>query len=143
MFSYYAPGPVVDFDRDGRVDILLPSWFEDVPNQLFRNTTPGGHWLTVQVKGTRAPFNAQGIGAVVRAYEPGHVGDPKHLISRGDIVVGSGYASGEEALAHLGLGKHQTVDLRISWGTQTRDLPNIKSDQLVTEDFPGTPPAGQ
>ena len=141
MYSYYAPGPVADFDRDGRVDIFLPSWFEDVPNLLFKNATPGGRWLTVQVKGSRAPFNSQGIGAVVRAYEAGHAGDPKHLITRADIVVGSGYASGEEALAHLGLGKHEMVDLRVSWGPDTYDRPGSKADQLVTTDFPGTPPA--
>ena len=137
MYSYYAPGPVADFDRDGRVDIFLPSWFEDVPNLLFRNTTPGGHWLTVRAGGLKAPFNAQGIGAVVRAYTPGHCGDPRHLITRSDIVVGTGYASGEEALAHVGLGKHEKVDLRISWGNQSVDHLGAAADQLLQVDFPG------
>jgi hypothetical protein len=136
MYSYYAPGPVGDFDRDGRVDFFLPSWFEDVPNLLFKNTTPGGHWLTVQARGSKAPFNSQGIGAVVRAYEAGHIGEAKHLIARADVVVGSGYASGEEALAHLGLGEHEIVDLRISWGKQSVDHPGAKVDQLLHIDFP-------
>ncbi|HEX5104662.1 MAG TPA: CRTAC1 family protein [Pirellulaceae bacterium] len=136
MYSYYAPGPVGDFDRDGRVDIFLPSWFEDVPNLLFKNTTPGGHWLTVAVRGADAKHNPQGIGAIVRAYEPGHVGDPQHQITRGDIVVGAGYASGEEALAHLGLGDHQEVDLRITWGAEHRDRPGVAVDRLLSVDFP-------
>lgn len=135
MYSYYAPGPVADFDRDGRVDFFLPSWFEDVPNLLFKNTTPGGHWLTVMVSGNGAKQNTQGIGAVVRAYAPGHIGEPQHLLTRGDIVVGTGYASGEEALAHLGLGKHEQVDLRITFSGQAIDRPGTKTDQLLRVDF--------
>ena len=52
LTTYYAPGPVADFDRDGRVDLFLPSWFEQVPNRLYRNVTQGGHWLTVRVTGS-------------------------------------------------------------------------------------------
>jgi hypothetical protein len=136
MYSYYAPGPVGDFDRDGRVDIFLPTWFEDVPNLLFKNTTPGGHWLTVRAHGDGKTWNTQGIGAVVRAYEAGHCGDPQHLITRGDIVVGTGYASGEEALAHLGLGSHEKVDLRITWGSQSVDHKGATADKLLNIDFP-------
>lgn len=139
MYSYYAPGPVADFDRDGRVDLFLPSWFEDVPNLLFKNTTAGGHWLTVQVRGNSPKHNPQGIGAVVRAYNAGHVGDEQHLIARGDIVVGTGYASGEEALAHLGLGTQKQVDLRISWGAQSVDRREVNVDQLLQIDFPPAP----
>lgn len=135
MYSYYAPGPVADYDRDGHVDIFLPSWFEDVPNLLFRNTTSGGHWLTVKVSGS-GKYNSQGIGAVVRAYTFGHCGDAKHLITRGDIVVGTGYASGEEALAHLGLGEHEKVDLRISWGGESVDHSGAQADKLLHVDFP-------
>lgn len=139
MYSYYAPGPVADFDRDGRVDMFLPSWFEDVPNLLFKNTTPGGHWLTVQVRGNSPRQNPQGIGAVVRAYSAGHLGDEQHLIARGDIVVGTGYASGEEALAHLGLGKHEQVDLRVTWADQSVDRKNTAANQLLEVDFPAQP----
>lgn len=139
LYSYYAPGPVADFDRDSRVDLFLPSWFEDVPNLLFRNTTPGGHWLTVQVRGNGGKYNSQGIGAVVRAYEAGHIGDVAHLITRADIVVGTGYASGEEALAHLGLEKHEKVDLRITWASQAVDRQNTTANQLLLVDFPSAP----
>src|SRR5262249_26461452 len=122
-----------DFDRDGRVDLMLPSWFEDVPNRLFRNATPGGHWLTVKVSSRRKEQNTQGIGAIVRAYAAGHLGDFKHLLGRRDIVVGVGYASGEESLAHLGLGSAEAVDLRIDWGGDRRDFPGVPTDQFLTK----------
>lgn len=137
MYTYQAPGPVADFDRDGRVDIMLPSWFEEVPNYLFRNTTQGGHWLTVQITSAAQKRNRHGIGAIVRAYEPGHVGEPQHLLARGEIVVGVGYASGEEALAHLGLGTHERVDLRIDWQGKQLDKLGVKVDQFLTIEFAG------
>lgn len=133
MYSYYAPGPVADFDRDGRVDIMLPSWFENVPNLLFRNTTRGGNWLTVKVKSTGAGKNTQGIGAIVRAYASGHINDPKNLLARSDIVVGVGYASGEEALAHLGLGSNESVDLTIDWGTAHQEYKGVRTNQFLTK----------
>lgn len=135
MVGYYAPGPVADFDRDGRIDLMLPSWFEDMPNRLFRNTTDGGRPLTVRVRGDGKRLNRQGIGAVVRAYAAGHVGEPLHLLARSDVVIGTGYASGEEALAHLGLGSAEAVDVRVTWGPLLRDVRGVKTGQLLNVDF--------
>jgi enediyne biosynthesis protein E4 len=132
LATYYAPGPVVDFDRDGRVDLFLPSWFEQVPNRLYRNVTKGGHWLTVRVTGSGKNANPMGIGAIVWAYSAGHVGEPKHLLARSDIAVGTGYASGEEALAHLGLGEATRCDIRITWEKQRIDGMNVEADRFLT-----------
>ena len=133
LTTYYAPGPVADFDRDGRVDLFLPSWFEQVPNRLYRNTTKGGHWLTVRVIHSFEGDNPMGIGAVVRAYSTGHLGEPEHLLGRSDIAVGTGYASGEEALAHFGLGEATRCDLRITWGQHRIDWwTDIEADQLLS-----------
>ncbi len=131
LVTYYAPGPVADFDRDGRVDLFLPSWFEQVPNRLYRNVSQGGHWLTVRVTGSGQNANPMGIGAVVRAYSPGHLGEPEHLLARSDIAVGTGYASGEEALAHLGLGEATRCDLRITWGNKLFDRANAAADKFA------------
>lgn len=137
MVTYQAPGPVADYDRDGRVDIMLPSWFEEVPNYLFRNTTRGGHWLTVQIESSDAKLNRHGIGTIVRAYTAGHIGEPQHLLARGEIVVGVGYASGEEALAHLGLGTVESVDLRVNWLGEQVDKLGVKVDQFLKVDVGG------
>lgn len=135
LVTYYAPGPVADFDRDGRMDLFLPTWFETVPNRLYRNTTPGGHWLTVRVQGSAKGPNTQGIGAIVRAYTVGHVDEPAFLLCRADIAVGTGYASGEEALAHLGLGPATHCDLSIQWNSQSIQQKNVAADQFLTLPF--------
>ena len=126
LVGYFAPGPVADFDRDGRVDIFLPSWFEDLPNYLFRNATKDNQPLTVQVKGP-----TMGIGAVVVAYQAGDLGDEGRRITQAEITIGNGYASGEEALAHLGLGAALTCDLRVSWQGRTFDRRGVKAGTFV------------
>jgi hypothetical protein len=49
---------VADYDRDGRVDVFLPSWTECLPNLLFRNVSRGGHWLSVRVRSDDPDYNA-------------------------------------------------------------------------------------
>ena len=134
--SYYAAAPLADYDRDGRMDCFMAAWFawEETPSILFRNVTPGGHWLKVRVKGG-GDRNTMGIGAVVKAYAAGKAGDPKALIQRHDIAVGTGYASSEEALAHLGLGTHAVVDVEVRWGAETRVLKAQAADAWVTVDW--------
>jgi hypothetical protein len=136
IVGYYATAPVVDFDRDGRMDMFMAAWFkwDETPSILYRNTTDAGHWLEVRVKGG-GKLNTMGLGAVCRAYRVGGGGNGKTLIQRQDIVVGDGYASGGEALAHLGLGTNTTVDLEIKWAGTTRLLTNQAADRLVTVDW--------
>jgi len=72
-----------------------------------------------------------GIGSVVRAYKPGMLGNSAGLIARYDIVIGTGYASGEEALAHLGLGPQKAVDLEVTWGRHRAARTGVTTDQAV------------
>jgi hypothetical protein len=132
MVTYYAPGPVTDYDRDGRLDIFLPSWFEDVPNALYRNITSGGNWLTVRVAGAGPKLNRMGIGATVRVYRTGHVGDPNHLVARRDIAVGTGYASTEEAMAHFGLGTISACDVEVTWEKHQAHRTRVAANQGLT-----------
>lgn len=136
IVSYYACAPLADFDRDGSVDCFMAAWFkwDEAPSILFRNVTDGGHWLTVQVKAS-GKRNTMGIGAVVKTFVAGRAGDPKALIQRHDIAIGTGYASGEEALAHLGLGTNAVVDLVVRWGEETRLLKNQPADRRVSIDW--------
>ncbi len=132
MVGYYAPGPMADYDRDGRVDIFLASWFENLPNYLFRNVTEGGNWLTVRVASNGPDLNTMGIGAIVRVYEAGHVGDIAHLLGRYDITIGTGYASTEEALAHVGLGKAERCDVEVTWGRHKARRTGVAANQAIT-----------
>lgn len=136
LVDYYAPGPVGDYDGDGRLDTFLPSWLEDAPSILFRNVTEGGHWLKVRVTGKGAGFNAMGIGATVRVYQSGAMGKSTGLLRRHDLAIGNGYASGEEPIAHIGLGTQTPCDVEVAWRGQRQRLAGVKADQTVTITFP-------
>jgi hypothetical protein len=132
MIGYYAVGPATDFDRDGRIDLFLASWFEHVPNRLFRNVTDAGNWLMVRVDGRGQNLNSMGIGAVVRVYAAGRLGQPDHLLGRHDVAIGTGYSSGQEALAHFGLGKAEQCDLEVTWGKHRRSRAGVAANQVIT-----------
>ncbi|HLU49270.1 MAG TPA: CRTAC1 family protein [Planctomycetota bacterium] len=110
--DYAAAGPVADFDRDGRLDILFVSWWKDQPSFLFRNETPSGRWLDVSVRGTKG-VNRMGVGAIVRVYRSGRLGVPSGLLGARGISIGRGYASGQAPIAHFGLGDVETVDVEV------------------------------
>lgn len=110
---YAAPGPSGDFDRDGRLDLFLPSWWVEGESMLLKNETPGGGWLDVTVRGPDG-VNRQGIGSAVRIYRAGQFGNAEALLGRREIAVGFGYASGQEAVAHFGLGEEKTCDVEVT-----------------------------
>src|SRR5262249_53427551 len=107
---YMAAGPTADFDRDGRLDIFLANWWIQSPSPLLRNETPGGNWLQVQVEGSNG-VNRMGIGSKVKIYPAGKLGDASALLGCREIAIGYGWCSGQEAVAHFGLGKEEAVDL--------------------------------
>jgi hypothetical protein len=109
---YMAPGPSCDFDRDGRLDLFLANWWVESRSLLLKNETPGGHYLQVAVQ-LPAGGNRQGIGSVIRVYPAGKFGDAAALIASREVCVGFGYASGQEAVAHIGLGEVERCDVEI------------------------------
>ena len=131
--AYTAPGPSGDFDNDGRLDFFLPSWWAELPSQLLRNETPSGHWLDVQMDGA-AGVNRMGIGARVKVYTAGKLGDASALLGCQEISVGYGYASGQAAIAHFGLGKGTLVDVEVTLphGKGKLSKREVKADQRVT-----------
>lgn len=110
---YTAPGPTCDFDRDGRLDMVLPNWWTELPTLLLKNETNGGHWLEVRVAGAQG-VNSMGIGARVDLYEAGHAGDADARIGHREIATGFGYASSQEAIAHFGLGNQHVIDVVVT-----------------------------
>ena len=109
---YMATGPTADFDRDGRLDMFLANWWVKLRSPLLRNETPAGHWLQVEVQGPKG-VNRMGIGSVIRLYELGKLGQRDALLGMREISVGYGYGSGQEAIAHFGLGKRGACDLEV------------------------------
>jgi hypothetical protein len=109
---YMAAAPSGDFDNDGRLDLFMANWFADERSLLLRNETAAGGWLDVIVEGANG-VNRMGIGAKVSIYPAGKVGDAAAMICRREIAAGYGYASGQPAIAHFGLGAEQIVDVEI------------------------------
>jgi hypothetical protein len=130
---YMAPGPSGDFDNDGRLDLFLPNWWVEGRSLLLRNETPAGNWLKVKVEGTDG-VNRMGIGAKVKVYAAGKLGERGALLGCRDIAVGYGYASGQPADTHFGLGQETSVDIEVvlphSKGTITRKA--VKVNDLLT-----------
>jgi hypothetical protein len=109
---YMAAGPTADYDGDGRLDMFLASWWTEAPSLLLHNETQSGHWLDVRVEGS-GPVNRQGIGSRVNIYPAGQLGNAKELLGSREIAVGYGYASGQPAVAHFGLGEAEKVDVEV------------------------------
>jgi hypothetical protein len=132
---YMAPGPSADFNRDGRLDLFLANWWVNSRSLLLVNETPSGHWLDVAVQAPPG-INRMGIGAVARVYERGRLGDAAALVGVREISAGYGYASGQEAIAHFGLGLLEECDLELIFphGKGRIERRNVKADQrLVLE----------
>lgn len=104
---YTACAPACDFDRDGRLDIVVPMWWEEAPPLLLRNETAAGNWLDVRVEGS-GKVNRMGVGAVVRLRSGGE------LVGSREITLGHGWCSGGEAAVHFGLGKREAVDVEVT-----------------------------
>jgi hypothetical protein len=109
---YMAAGPTADFDRDGRLDIFLANWWPESRSLLLRNETRGGNWLEVQVEGSKG-VNRMGVGSKVKVYPAGKLGQADSLLGCREINIGYGWCSGQEAVAHFGLGKEDRVDLEV------------------------------
>ena len=128
---YFPCGPTGDFDNDGRLDLFLINWFTGNHSRLLRNESAPRNWLQVQVTGKK--MNRMGIGAQVRLYQAGQLGKRDALIGFQEINIGYGYASGQPAIAHFGLGTTAKVDIEVKLSrdkfiTRTQ----VTADQLIT-----------
>lgn len=110
---YFPAGPTGDFDGDGRLDLCLINWFAGNHSRLLLNRSGDNHWLNVTAVGQTV--NRTGIGCTVSLYASGKSGDRQALLGHQEITVGYGYASGQAATAHFGLGQHQRCDLRVQF----------------------------
>jgi hypothetical protein len=130
---YSAPGPSADFDNDGRLDLFLASWWPEARSLLLKNETPGGNWLRVRVEAAGG-VNRMGIGSTVRVYPAGKHGDAAALLGVREIASGYGYASGQPAEAHFGLGGADSVDVQVVFphgkGSLTRK--GIRANQTIS-----------
>jgi enediyne biosynthesis protein E4 len=94
---YFPAGPTADFDRDGKLDILLINWFPAESSHLLKNVTSAGNWLQV-----KAP-----IGSKIKLLSAGK------LVGYQQVFIGYGFSSGQLPTCHFGVANLRTVDLEI------------------------------
>ncbi len=130
---YSAPGPTCDFDRDGRLDILIANWWAEAPSLLLKNETPSRNWLEVKLE-CGPGVNRMGIGSKVEVYPAGQSEDKKSLLAVREIATGFGYASSQEAVAHFGLGDVHSVDVVVvlPYGKGLLTQKDVKANQRLT-----------
>jgi hypothetical protein len=137
---YFPAGPSGDYDGDGRLDLFLINWFTGNRCRLMKNESPARHWIDVRFDLASKPagspaVNRQGIGSVVRVYRAGQAGQPAALLGVREMNVGYGYASGQPAVCHFGLGQETRVDVDVALPNgQTLSVRNCEVDRVHTFD---------
>ncbi|MBU1692655.1 MAG: VCBS repeat-containing protein [Verrucomicrobia bacterium] len=81
-----------DLDDDGDLDLISPSG-------LWRNDSTAGGWLEVEARGD--VINPSAVGAKIRIYQGGHLGDVAHL--EGYRQVTAGVRNNEPLRQHFGV----------------------------------------
>ncbi|HWA96365.1 MAG TPA: CRTAC1 family protein [Terracidiphilus sp.] len=117
-----------DYDNDGKVDAFLVNL--GAKGKLVHNvSTNTGHWLAIQLRGTKS--NRDGIGARVEVFAGGH----RELQER---VAGSGYLSQNEARLHFGLGASTSADkIVVRWPSGlVQTLEHVSADRVLTVEEP-------
>ena len=130
---YMAPGPSGDYDNDGRLDLFLANWWLESPSLLLHNETVGGNYLDVKIQ-PGPGVNRMGIGSRINVYAAGKLGDAAALLGSREMAVGYGYASGQPAIAHFGLGKEAIVDVEVIFphGKGKLMQKSVKANQRIT-----------
>ncbi|HEX7879464.1 MAG TPA: FG-GAP-like repeat-containing protein [Candidatus Eisenbacteria bacterium] len=119
-----------DYDRDGDLDLFVPTARSETASQLFRNdTVNGNHWITLRCRGTIS--NRSGVGAVVRVKA---VIDGAPRWQRRDIATGTSYGGSDALEAHFGLGTAAVIEsLRVDWPSGLCDVrAGVAVDQYLT-----------
>lgn len=115
---------VADFDRDGRLDLVIQN--RDRPVVLLMGRGASGNWLEVDLEGTAS--NRDALGAVVIA----HTADGRSRARQ--VAGGSGYLARSSRVLHFGLGEAGTVDrLEIRWPSgHTQVLTEVATNQRLS-----------
>jgi hypothetical protein len=114
---------VVDFNLDGRLDILVVNRWDKA--QIWRNTSvdPKNHWL--ELKLLQPGANRDAIGSWVEV----QVGT---RTIRREITIGGGHASGSLGWIHFGLGNLETTKLRVQWNDGiSSDWMDVNANQFL------------
>ena len=115
---------VADFDRDGRVDVLVTNGYlrSKGRSTLLRNRTPAGHSIELQLNaGKSNPF---GFGSRVRIRT-------KHKKLWREVTDGIGFRGQSEGALHVGLGSATRARIKVLWPRGGKDCVSVRADGLV------------
>ena len=121
---YWVAAPTVDLDGDGVLDVFLAEFEPSAPSRMLLGGG-GGNWLEVSVEGP-----GRGVGTVVEVRDRQDV-----VLGVAELTPTAGYSSGRQAVAHVGLGTVETVDvvLRLPEGGEVR-LDGVEANRRVRWD---------
>ncbi len=114
---------VLDFDNDGRPDLLVTA-LADRPFLLHNRARTGNHWLALALEGTRS--NRDGYGALITLTAGERTWKAEALCPTGFLVQG-------DPRVHFGLGGAKAAErIEIRWPSgQTQVLTNVAADQIL------------
>lgn len=115
---------VADFDRDGRLDLIMSNSFMRPLVVLQNQGTGTGAWLSVKLRGVKS--NRLGVGARVT------LSAADQSWTR-EVEAGNGFLSSHPADLHFGLGDVETVSMSIRWPSgEKQTFPTVKTRAFVT-----------
>lgn len=99
---------IIDYDRDGALDLVLHHWNQLSGYGLYRNTTaPEGNWIAFDLNGGGA-VNRDAIGALVLVETPDGV-------QRRELRAGESRGVSHDRILHFGLGPHHSAEVTVRW----------------------------
>ena len=109
-----------DSDGDGDLDLAAGNEHTPTQNYLYVNESTVGGFVAIRLQGHfhdrgAGYSNRDGIGAELRFYEAGFVGDPAHALGARQVEAHGGFAAQSERTVTFGLGARTAVDVRIKW----------------------------
>lgn len=120
---------VLDFDNDGRLDLLVTAMGDRV--FLLRNRGPSAnHWLTLDLEGTRS--NREAFGARITLTAGGRS-------QMAEARCPAAFLGTSDRRVHFGLGRSAAVEkIEIRWpGGQVQTLSSVAADQILRVKEPG------
>lgn len=97
-------GALADLNKDGLLDVVVVERRQ--PARVWRNTGEAGNWLAVDLAQPAPNPDAIGAWVELRSGE---------FTTSVEVTVGGGHAGGELGPVHFGLGRSDSVEVRVIW----------------------------
>ena len=124
---YSVTSSFVDYNLDGKLDLIVANRFGNLYNYLYKNTGNTGNFITLKLRGCSS--NKNGIGSkitvvtgITRQYK--------------EISSGSAWDSESSLWPHFGIGNNQIVDsIIVLWpSNEITRYSNVSANQIVEID---------